>query len=632
VRPRLLAALIVGILAFALYRATLLPGADFGDTGSFQATVGSPIITPRDGYPLYFALGGTLLWATHAEPAHALNLASAIEGAIACALMVLVAAELSGSVAAGAAAALLFAGSYTFWSQAIIAEVYALHALFVALTLFLLLRWERRPTLVRLSVFFAVYALGFGNHLSMILLLPGFTLFLFLAAPRGWRSLLTPRVLLSALAFAAAGALQYAWNLRALWISTQPPRGLVDALHIFWFDVTKTDWRETMVFHVPASMLLDHLSMYRFDLHQQFGWPGIVLALVGLAALTWQSWRRGALMLALYAVNAAFAYSYNVGDTHVFYLPSHQILALAMAPGIVALTHLVGWHRRIDLKSTAVVVAASAAIVYAGIRIYDDYPALDRSGDRRPSEVLQALTAGIDDRRAILLTDLNWQVQNGLSYYTSAVRPQVAVARMPDVLQYAPALIRDNAAAGREVAVTDRARAELEAAYGPLFRIDADPHVHLEPIASVARGVAAGTRYVLCLLRPSRDLALDARDVDAMARALGADASFTWPAGDYSVVAGVVGQPPSFIVGSAAPFRRVTTIAGARVDVRMESWLAADTIRRMGFAQVIVGRQHTLIVERGLSFAAFDDRGRALRVAYAANLFAPQPRYLIHER
>jgi Protein of unknown function (DUF2723) len=634
VRPRIFVAIIAGLLAFALYRATLLPGADFGDTGSFQATVGSPIITPRDGYPLYFALGDALLWATHAEPAHALNLASAIEGAIACSLIVLVAAELSGSVLAAAAAALLFAGSYTFWSQAIIAEVYALHALFVALTLLLLLRWERRPTLARLSLFFAAYALGFGNHLSMILLLPGFTLFLFLAAPRGWRSLVTPRVILAALAFAAAGALQYAWNLRALWISTQPPRGLADALQIFWFDVTKTDWRETMVLHVPASALRDHLSMYWFDLHQQFGWPGIALAIVGLAALTRQTWRRGVLLIALYIVNAVFAYSYNVGDAHVFYLPSHQILALAMAPGIVAIANVIASGRRVDSRARGAIVAAAAslAIAYAAVRIYVDYPELDRSADRRPTEVLRALTAGLDDRHAILLTDVNWQVQNGLSYYTGAVRPEVSAVGMPDVLQYAPALIRDNAAAGREVAVTERARAELTAAYGPLFRIDADARVHTESIAEAARSVPAGTRYVLCLLRPTTDAALDGTDVDAAARAVGADASFTWPEGDYTVIAGVIGRPPSLIVGSATPFRRSATIAGVSVDVRMESWLGADTIRRMGFAHVIAGRQHTLIVERGLSFAAFDDRGRPVRVAYAANIFAPQPRYVVRER
>src|SRR5258706_11252662 len=95
-RRGLLAALITTAAAFALYRATLLPGVDFGDTGSFQTMVGSPRITPRDGYPLYFAIGAFSLWLTGAEPAHALNLASAIEAAVACGLFVLLAAELSG--------------------------------------------------------------------------------------------------------------------------------------------------------------------------------------------------------------------------------------------------------------------------------------------------------------------------------------------------------------------------------------------------------------------------------------------------------------------------------------------------------------------------------------------------------
>ncbi len=92
------------------------------------------------------------------------------------------------------ASALLFAVSYTFWSQSVIAEVYGLHMLCVSLTLWLLLRWAARPTLPRLGVFFAVYALGFGNHLSMILLLPAFTMFLLVSAPDGWRSMVRPRV------------------------------------------------------------------------------------------------------------------------------------------------------------------------------------------------------------------------------------------------------------------------------------------------------------------------------------------------------------------------------------------------------------------------------------------------------
>jgi hypothetical protein len=622
----LLSALAVTIAAFTLYHATLLPGFDFGDTGSFQTMVGSPFITPRDGYPLYFAIGNVFLWLTRAEPAHALNLASAVTAAVACGLIVLVAAELSGSMSAAVGAALLFAASYTFWSQAVIAEVYALHVMCVTVTLLVALRWANQPTTGRVLLLFAVYALGFGNHLSMILLAPGLTVFLLLAAPRGWRSLVTPRVVTLAIACACIGASQYAWNLRTLWFLPDPPHGPIDALHRFWFDVTKSDWRDTMVMNVPRSMLRDHAAMYWFDLRQQFGVVGPLLAAAGLARLAVTDIRRAILMFALYATNVIFAYSYNVGDSHVFYLPSHLIVALLVAP---AVTLVAGPGR---FSARVVPVAAALLALYAGSRAYRDYPALDRSHDDRPEAVVNALTAGLDDRHAILLADLNWQIANGLSYFTKARRPEVAYARMPDVQLYAPALVADNRAIGREVTLTERARASVAAAYGPLLPVTRDARVEVPRLSDIVRKIAPGTRYVLCVLRPSRDLRLDIEDLSTALRSLGGGGAIELPDGDYAAVAGVAGTWPELRTASASPFRRTLTLRGVAVEIRMESWLASDTIRRMGFGQVVAGRQHTLIVERGVSFAAFDERGRAQRTAYASNIFAPQPRYLVDIR
>ena len=48
-RYALLAAAFVGIAAFVLYHATLLPDMDLGDTPSFQARIGTSLLTPRDG-------------------------------------------------------------------------------------------------------------------------------------------------------------------------------------------------------------------------------------------------------------------------------------------------------------------------------------------------------------------------------------------------------------------------------------------------------------------------------------------------------------------------------------------------------------------------------------------------------
>jgi hypothetical protein len=80
---------------------------------------------------------------------------------------------------------------------------------------------------------------------------------------------------------------------------------------------------------------------------------------------------------------------------------------------------------------------------------------------------------------------------------------------------------------------------------------------------------------------------------------------------------------------SSRPFRDRVEIDGVAIQIRMESWLAFDTIRRMGFGQVVANRHHSLIVERGVSLVTLDDDGRPLTTAYAAGIFEPQPRYLV---
>jgi hypothetical protein len=264
-------------------------------------------------------------------------------------------------------------------------------------------------------------------------------------------------------------------------------------------------------------------------------------------------------------------------------------------------------------------------------RAYEDYPALDRGRDRRPAELLASIVQGLDERHAILLTDLNWQVQNGFTYFAKAVRPDVTYARLADVLLYAPALVADNAVIRRTVALTERAATTLTAAYGPMLPVALDRHVKVSTLADPMRDLAPGTRYVLCVLRPSRDVRLDLDDVAQAVRTLTGGRSLSMiTESDYAAIAGRVGEPPRYIAASTMPFRRTVDIGGVAVDVRMESWLEFDTIRRMGFGHVIAGRHHTLIVERGVSFVAFDERGKPLRTAYAGNIFAPERRYLVN--
>ena len=247
---------------------------------------------------------------------------------------------MSDSLLAGIGAGLFLAFSYTFWSQAVTAEVYTLHLLMVGAAGLALVRWDDRPTPGRLALFYALFAAGFGNHLSMVLMLPAFAAFLLMSRRPGPGDPLRPRMLLMAVAVAALGALQYAWNFRGLWAELEPPATFAEAVAKFWFDVTKADWRETLVGTVSEAGLEHRPEMYWFDLRQQFGLPGIALAAIGFCYVLWRWPRRGVLLLLIYAANMTFAWTYNVGDAYIFFLPSHYAVALTAGAGIAAVTAL----------------------------------------------------------------------------------------------------------------------------------------------------------------------------------------------------------------------------------------------------------------------------------------------------
>jgi hypothetical protein len=95
------------------------------------------------------------------------------------------------------------------------------------------------------------------------------------------------------------------------------------------------------------------------------------------------------------------------------------------------------------------------------------------------------------------------------------------------------------------------------------------------------------------------------------------------------VIAGRVGERPVLDRREILPWRAQVTISGVDLDLRMESWLASDTIRRAGFGQVVANRKHVLIVERGVSVVALAPDGTPRLTTYASSLFAPLPRYRV---
>jgi hypothetical protein len=231
--------------------------------------------------------------------------------------------------------------------------------------------------------------------------------------------------------------------------------------------------------------------------------------------------------------------------------------------------------------------------------------------------------------RDLLLEEVNWQLQDGLDYYQRRLHPELNLTRAGDAILTLPFLVRANISAGRAVYATPMARDVARAAYGDLFAFEPDPTSDSRLLAARLAGLPPGTPYVLAVLLPYPDVALDEQDLRETTRFLTGGTAVLGREASYTVIAGRVGERPLLDRREDHPWRAGVTFPGLDLDLRMESWLASDTIRRAGFGQVIANRKHVLIIERGVSVVALSADGDPTVMTYSSSLLAPLPRYRV---
>jgi hypothetical protein len=295
------------------------------------------------------------------------------------------------------------------------------------------------------------------------------------------------------------------------------------------------------------------------------------------------------------------------------------------------------------------IAAAAACLLYIGWRGYDTYPAVDRSWDHRPEQVLSEFTKPpnvptLYFRQAIFGVDANWQVQNAFEYFMKRSRPGVAWFTTDDLQWLSDPGVTEkfrhftmvNTQAGREVVVTPDVAAQLRAHGYQLSFSNLDDFERSQSLALSRERVFASqigvlrprTTYALGILRPNRESPLDLVELTAAWTVLTGGTTALPTLGTYTIVLGETGQRPALVESRDRPFRLRMTLDTADFDVRMESWLPTDTIRRAGFGQVIVNRRHVLILERGVSFVALGPLDEPALVLYRSGIFAPLGRLM----
>jgi hypothetical protein len=172
----------VAVLALIAARAAMLPGIAFWDTAELQA-VGPLMGTAHPaGFPTYVLLGwfASLVLQPFGEPAFRMNLFAGLCLAVAAGITVDLVRALTRSALLGVLAGIGLALTPVAWSIGTHAEAHALHLVFVALLLRLLVAWEARfrsalpgPADRYLVAAAIVFGLSVGNHsLTLLLVLP----------------------------------------------------------------------------------------------------------------------------------------------------------------------------------------------------------------------------------------------------------------------------------------------------------------------------------------------------------------------------------------------------------------------------------------------------------------------------
>lgn len=393
------AALAVPLLVYLLTMAPTITwshdGADGGDLITAAYTLGVP---HPPGYPTYCMLGWLFAHVPLRDVAWRLNLMSAVGAALAA--LGLYAAMLERqrqevdeiAVAVGLCAAWSLAFASPLWSQALIAEVYAVNAAFVALVLWLALRVQRvRASHAALGL---AWGLSLGTHLTGLALLPIVTWAL-AAGRRGrsFRSLLLPW-----LSGAVLGLSTYAY------LPLRAGRGAITwgnptTLAGWWWMVSGALYRG-YVFALPLEAVPARLLALARYLVYGFGPTGVALSVIGMGALVRR--QRGLLVASglSWLLYVAYAIGYDTTDSYVYLIPALVVSALWLGEG---LAESLGWLRsRLGRRWG---LAAGLCLACAGLlpALVLNYRAMDVHRDTLARDFGEEVLAAAP-KRAVLLT------------------------------------------------------------------------------------------------------------------------------------------------------------------------------------------------------------------------------------
>jgi tetratricopeptide (TPR) repeat protein len=329
-------------ITLIVYILTLAPTVYFGDSGELTAAAYNLGIAHPPGYPLYLLLGKLfMLVVPIGDMAMRMNLLSAFFASLAAVMIYLINRVLNRGRFTATLVSLTAAFSFTFWSQAVVAEVYTLAALFFCILIFFTLLWFKDQKQHWLLLLALTAGLALTHHVIFAVFYPVFFIFILLNQPRllrDWKLIVKITCL---------------FLLPLLLYLYLPLRSAANPLN---------DWGNPETF----SIMMDHITakqfgglflkhgfdgvMFQLDIFidallKQFPFILLILAAIGVVAGLKRERKVALFFLALLIVNICYSSAYYITDIEPHFIPIFLMLALFIGKG---LDHLYSWIQKVE--------------------------------------------------------------------------------------------------------------------------------------------------------------------------------------------------------------------------------------------------------------------------------------------
>jgi hypothetical protein len=348
-------ALVLAILALAAYVRTLAPDILYGDSAEFQCLAYTLGITHSTGYPTYLFLGRLIGFLPVNNPAWRISLLSALCAAITVAGVYLLARYFTRSRVGAVLGSLALGISYTFWSQAVIAEVYTPGMAFLVGIMLLLFHWQADPKNRSLYLLIAALLAGLslGVHASVWLIAPPavalvcWTLWKQRASRLEWiRSLYAgfSGAVIGAVVFLIAFLVTDWLNSPTSFVNTT-----LEPSRIFWklqpedfnspfkrlkMTLISAQWGPALFPGGDFSFMKELRDFTKRLTKLEFPPLVLLFALVGVVVMLLFRPASGAFYPLAFLFSAFLILNYQVGDKYVFYLSLYIPLTVASGTGI----------------------------------------------------------------------------------------------------------------------------------------------------------------------------------------------------------------------------------------------------------------------------------------------------------